>query len=290
MVGDSCANKNRNFLREELNNPCKRLGYSQGNQDCQLDNIFRHLGTTNKFYVEYGFNTMTQCSGSGPNTCKLWKEDGWTGLLLDGTNSNPEINLHSHFLYANNIVGILEKYSVPKQLDFLSGDMDSHDYFVMASILEHFKPRVVTTEYNQNWPLDFSITQIDPTVGTKSQPPSSFVFRQCVWGASASALKILLEKHGYQLVGVTPELDLIWASREELVCYDVPEFEEYIPMMRLGNRLHRPQENMDFIDVLADSSVWEETKDIEKAKEAARQKILQNINSPNRIPCLKSIK
>ena len=142
----------RGFLWKELSTPCLQQGYSQGNQDCQLDKIFEHIGTTNKYYVEYGFNTKEQCSGSGPNTCKLWKVHGWSGLLLDGDNENPEINLHAHYLFGTNAADVLKMYNVPEELDFLSGDMDSHDYFVMDNILTHYRPRVVTTEYNMNWP------------------------------------------------------------------------------------------------------------------------------------------
>ena len=53
----------RGFLRKELSTPCLKQGYSQGNQDCQLDKIFEHIGTMNKYYVEYGFNTKVQCGG-----------------------------------------------------------------------------------------------------------------------------------------------------------------------------------------------------------------------------------
>lgn len=141
----------RNWIQRMHDTPCKGYRYSQGNQDCMLDTIFAKLGTTNKFFLEYGFNTKTQCTSSGPNTCKLSSIDGWNGLLLDGDNENPEINLRAHYLYGNNIVSILKKYDVPKELDFYSGDMDSHDYFVLDNALEHFRPRVITTEYNSNW-------------------------------------------------------------------------------------------------------------------------------------------
>jgi hypothetical protein len=103
------CNGSADFFWDELRNPCKREGYSQGTQACQLDKIFEHIGTTNKYYVEYGFNKNTQCSGSGPNTCKLWSVHGWTGLLLDGDNENLEINLHAHYLYSTNAASILKQ-------------------------------------------------------------------------------------------------------------------------------------------------------------------------------------
>ena len=79
-------------------------------------------------------------------------------------------------------------YNVPEELDFLSGDMDSHDYFVMDNILTHFHPRVVTTEYNMNWPEHMTLSQIDPQLFKSSQNlTDSFAFAGCIWGASASS-------------------------------------------------------------------------------------------------------
>ena len=243
--GGTCPGVQRHFLWDELLNPCLKEGYSQGTQACQLDKIFDHIGTTNKYYVEYGFNSKKQCSGSGPNTCKLWKVHGWTGLLLDGDNENPEINLHAHYLYSTNAADVLKSHNVPEELDFLSGDMDSHDYFVMDNILKHFRPRVVTTEYNRNWPEDMTLSQIDPKlVKASSNSSDSFVFAECIWGASASALKFLMEIHGYELVGVASALDLIWGRKDVFSCYDIPPFERYVPLMRLGTLGHKPQQDL----------------------------------------------
>eukprot|EP00961_Rhodomonas_salina_P078625 1057562-Rhodomonas_salina.1 len=111
------------------------------------------LGTTNKYYVEFGFNNKEQCSGSGPNTCRLWKEHSWKGLLLDGNNSNQAINLQKHWLSESNIASIFAKYNVPTNLDYLSCAMDSHDLFVMRGILSAgYRPSLITTEFITNWP------------------------------------------------------------------------------------------------------------------------------------------
>jgi len=286
--GGGSDDRDFDFLRRALTTPCKKQGYSQGNQDCQLDEIFKNIGTTNKYYVEYGFNTKTQCSGSGPNTCKLWKEQGWNGLLLDGDNENPEINLHSHYLYGNNAADVLQQYDVPQDLDFLSGDMDSHDFFVMDNILDHYSPRIVTTEYNQNWPKEFMLSQVDPTLVTG--PKGSFKFEGCIWGASASALNHLMESEGYVLVGVTPGLDLFWGRRDLFEgCFDVPSFEEYEPLMNLGRPMHYKQRDVNFLDKLLDTKVWKETGDIEQARDAARTALMKNMKSDAILPCLSEV-
>ncbi|KAI8112067.1 hypothetical protein M9434_003391 [Picochlorum sp. BPE23] len=288
----SCTSeKDPNFIRAMHDAPCNRLGYSQGNQDCMLDIIFDHIGRTNRYFVEYGFNTPKQCSGSGPNTCKLWR-DGWMGLLLDGENHNASINLHNHYLYGDNIENLLREYNVPKNLDFLSSDMDSHDFFVLSSILRSYQPRVVTTEYNANWPLEWTISQLDPSLSDNLWEISrnSFKFRQCIWGASASALRGLMEKHDYVLIGVTPKLDLFWARKDLMGCYSIPDFSYFVDRMNLGNLLHQKQSNHDYSDWLIDTSVWLSSGDLDKAREAARTQIRAMIESKDPIPCFKDLK
>jgi hypothetical protein len=264
--------------------PCRRLGFSQGNQDCMLDAIFSELGTTNKQYVEFGFNTKSQCSASGPNTCKLWK-DGWTGLLLDGDNQNEQINLRSHFLYASNIVSIFNKYKVPKELDFLSVDMDSHDFFVLDSILKEFRPRVITTEYNCNWPLGWHMSELDPTMTSANKNQSGFFFKNCIWGASASSWKLLLQNNGYSLIGVTPLLDLFWARNDILTCHDVPEFDFFVDRMHLGQQMHPQQSTNLYQHALVDTQVWLQSKNITKAQQAATSRIADMIQTDKRVAC-----
>ena len=126
---------------------------SQGNQDAIIGSIFAKMPPTHKYYVEFGFNTNKQCTKSGPNTCKLW-QNGWHGLLLDGKNENPEINLHAHQLTSKNIVGLFRRYGVPNDLDYLSIDIDSADLWLMRAILASglFRPRLLSVEYNANYP------------------------------------------------------------------------------------------------------------------------------------------
>lgn len=286
-----CTGKNVDSIKTLHTSPCARLGYSQGNQDCMIDAIFDMIGITNHFFVEYGFNTPDQCSGSGPNTCKLSK-DGWKGLLLDGENHNESINLHNHYLYRNNIVDILKKYKVPRDFDFLSSDMDSHDFFVLESILKDFRPRVVTTEYNSNWPIEWTISQADPSLFEDlwDLVKNEFKFRQCIWGASPSALNGLMQQYGYRLIGVTPSLDLFWARKDLLACYDVPDFAYFVERMALGELNHGAQKNSQYKDWLMDTNVWLETGNAEQARQAARDKISSMIQSGSPLPCFSNLR
>lgn len=290
----SVPESDKSWIKDLHDSPCRRIGHSQGNQDCMLDAIFQRLGATNKFFVEYGFNMPEQCAGSGPNTCKLWQEDAWDGLLLDGDNENTTINLKKHFLYSNNIVSILKENDVPPEFDFLSSDMDSHDYFVLANLLDHFSPRVITTEYNSNWPMDYSMSQVDPILDPvlMNETMHNFEFKRCIWGASANSLKRLLEKHNYVLIGVTPTLDLFWARRDVVDCYNIPDFDYFQTdnRMELGKLHHPKQIDLSFLIWLADTEVWEETNDIDKARAAAKEKIVASVKEGTHLPCFEKVK
>ena len=51
--------------------------HSQGKQDGILLYLFQHLGITNKYFVEFGFNSPTHEGETGANTFILWKHFGW---------------------------------------------------------------------------------------------------------------------------------------------------------------------------------------------------------------------
>tara|TARA_B110001452_G_scaffold16211_1_gene13301 strand:- start:2433 stop:2918 length:486 start_codon:yes stop_codon:yes gene_type:complete len=121
---------------------------SQGGQHHVLRWLFKTIGTTNRYYVEFGFNPNEHCRGSGPNSCSLWLE-GWDGLLLDGNSHNESINLHTHFLSSANIVSLFRRYRVPESPDYVSVDIDSTDLWILRSILASvYRPRVISVEFN----------------------------------------------------------------------------------------------------------------------------------------------
>jgi hypothetical protein len=274
------------WIKQMFARGCPKSPESQGCQAFILDTIFCVLGTTNQFYVEYGFNTNQQCSGSGPNTCKLWRTHGWKGLLLDGNKENHTINLHKHLLFESNIASIFQQHNVPIELDYLSSDMDSHDIFVMSGILEAgYRPRIISTEYNDNFGLDWSLAQLDPELlPGGSQIPFRFV--ECIWGASAGAWRTLMSKHGYSLIGQSPGLDLFWI-RNDLVeeRWVFPPFSFFFQTIR--HRSHMVWEHAsweDFDHLIIDYDVYSRTGgDISAAKAAVREQLRTYIMQ-NRMP------
>jgi hypothetical protein len=274
-------------------NPVTKDLTTQGSQQLYLRELFRRFGTTNKFFVEFGFNEPSYTSGgSGANTRSLY-DAGWRGLLLDGDRTNLDINLHAHYLYQDNICGIFEKYGVPKELDYLSVDMDSHDLFVFEAILKcGYRPRVITTEYNSNWPLNVTFTQTDPTLLPPEEPrPAGFTYADCVWGTSASALKLVGEKYGYSMIGRVAVLDIMWIRNDLLSDTDkklLPSFGWFFKDAPLGQQHHPPvtTATLQFVRQLADYETFAATGDILAARRCARGRVSQMTD----LPCLSRIR
>ncbi|TPX34738.1 hypothetical protein SmJEL517_g02715 [Synchytrium microbalum] len=124
------------------------------------DYLFDNLGTTNKYYVEFGTQNATRC-----NTRNLWEEHGWDGTLIDAGGIGEDARIiRNHFVTEYNIVDLFRKYDVPKDLGLLSVDIDTQDVFVLDAILRaQYHPRVIVTEnhnfrYDESYPLTDFVT------------------------------------------------------------------------------------------------------------------------------------
>jgi len=187
--------------------------YSQGDQDAVLASVFsaEHLGTTNKDFVEFGFPDKSFSTSYG-NGRHLKEALGFNNfLLLDGRVSNHAINLYKNFLTKDNIVGIFDKHNVPLEADYVSIDIDSCDLWVFRAITTKYRPRVMTVEYNSNYPLGDHST-------LRCAKSDKYRFHSDnIYGASLSAIGLAAQQHGYTVVYVTPYLDA-FLVRNDLLC------------------------------------------------------------------------
>jgi hypothetical protein len=174
--------------------------FSQFGEDGIIEEIFNRIGTTNKYFVEFGVETGVETN----STYLLY--NGWGGLWIDGSDLNINIiksnfkksvesgklNALQSFITAENIEYLFEKASVPSEFDLLSIDIDRNDYYVWDAI-KNYKPRVVVIEYNSIF-----------------RPNSKFVVpyvSNAIWdgtsntSASIESLCDLGESKGYKLVG-----------------------------------------------------------------------------------------
>lgn len=199
------------FLAEHLhNNPKyannKRLNksefqvFSQNGEDGIIQEIFNRIGTTNKYFVEFGV-----ADGLESNTLNLLYKQ-WQGLWIEGNTADAKkingvfsdfigdkkLTVKSHFITAANIESFFKDANVPAELDLLSIDIDYNTYHVWEAITS-YRPRVVVIEYNSHFAPD---THFVVKYDEKRMWDLSTYF-----GASLLALEQLGKSKGYNLVG-----------------------------------------------------------------------------------------
>ena len=148
-------------------------------------------------YVEFGTET-----GAEINTRYIRERLNWTGLLMDGSNENPAINLKKESIFHTNILQLFEKYQVPIDLDLFSEDTDYADYWIVEKVLSKYKPKMLIHEVNQQT----SCVTVPKPVALTFWDGSEF------HGGSVCAFRCLAIASGYSMVycesaGVKYELD-----------------------------------------------------------------------------------
>ena len=202
---------------------------SQGSQDAKLKRIFAEVGVLNRSFVEFGY-TGTRTS----NTVAL-RRQGWHGLLLDGQNSNAAINLHAEKIKSSNVVRLFHRYSVAREVDYVSIDIDSFDLWVLRNLLNSvFRPRVLTVEYNSNFPWGYSLAFPDPQIMDVPKRLQQWG-GNCYMGSAASALHAVSVEAGYVVVDVEPGLDLFLVRRDLWAGRTVPDLSQSADLYRPFN-------------------------------------------------------
>ena len=173
--------------------------FTQNGEDGIIEEIFNRIGTSNKFFVEFGVH------GVKNNSTFLLLKD-WKGAWLGGS-QRAQVNIESNFaqqvrcgqlefktswITKDNIEDLFDELHVPKEFDYLSIDLDGNDYWVWESI-QRYRPRVVSIEYNATFPAS--------TSWVMSYNPNHSWDQSSYFGASLKALELLAKKKAYTLVG-----------------------------------------------------------------------------------------
>lgn len=199
------------FLAEHLyNNPkysnSKRLNkaeyqvFSQNGEDGIIAEIFNRIGTTNKYFIEFGVEDGLECN----STILLYKQ--WKGLWIEGSDHHSanintkfkdkidagQLTVKNQFINAENIESIFKSAGAPAEPDLLSIDIDYNDYYVWQAIT-NYNPRVVVIEYNALYRPDTHF--VVPYKAERTWDRTSY------FGASLLALQQLADQKGYCLVG-----------------------------------------------------------------------------------------
>jgi hypothetical protein len=190
--------------------------YSQNDEDGILAEIFRRIGMTSRYFVEFGAG-----NGLENNTLALLVQ-GWSGAWIEGDPANCQMigNVVSNFLNAKrlnaiqafvtaeNIRSLFEQLQVPQEFDLLSIDIDFNDYWIWKA-LTGYRPRAVVIEYNagfgpsMEWKVRYSPEQTWD--GSRN------------FGASLKSYELLGREMGYSLVGCNLTGANAFFVREDLV-------------------------------------------------------------------------
>ncbi|MCB0377928.1 MAG: hypothetical protein KDD33_05490 [Bdellovibrionales bacterium] len=196
--------------------------YSQNGEDGIIAEIFDRIGTTNRFFVEFGFEDGQECNGR-----HLLENQGWSGLWIDGNVDsiakarerfgNSSVNISHSFITKDNIKGLFQEHQVPKELDLLSIDIDGNDYWIWQA-LKDYKARLVVIEYNASFP--------PPREYIMPYNQDHYFDGSNVFGASLTSLVKLAEELGYVLVSCDNQGVNAFFVREDLIDNHFPDAQQ----------------------------------------------------------------
>jgi hypothetical protein len=174
--------------------------WSQNEEDGILLALFEHAGVTDRRFVEIGSGQ------SGGNSAFLAYECGWSGVMIDIVpeaidtlrrrfSHNPGVIGVAAAVSAENVNRLLSDHGFTGEVDLLSLDIDSYDYWVLEA-LTVVSPRVLVVEYNARLGPERALTvpRDQPLDGT----PDAY------FGASLAAFDKLARRKGYRLVVCDP--------------------------------------------------------------------------------------
>lgn len=163
--------------------------FSQNGEDGVIENLILSIydDPYKKLYVEIGCGDGTEC-----NTRYLREQYDWFGILIDASYENSGINLIKSFVTKENVVGLLAKNLQDSKANLLSLDIDYNDFYIMHSILQHYKFDIIVCEYNSTHaPNEDKVVIYEP----------EHVWRGSnYFGASLMAYCNLMDKFNYTLV------------------------------------------------------------------------------------------
>ncbi|MEI7525477.1 MAG: hypothetical protein WCJ95_14150 [Mariniphaga sp.] len=205
--------------------------YSQNGEDGIIKEIIDRLKLESGFFVEFGVQ-----NGLETNTTLLLLK-GWKGLWIEANETDfnyinkkfesklnsKQLTVMNNFITAENVEHLFDLAKVPVELDLLSIDIDSNDYWVWKAI-KKFSPKVVVIEYNAFYPPD--VEWIMPYDNAKVWDSTTY------YGASLKSLYLLGKEKGYKLIACSYIGVNAFFVREDLSSKfkDYPLMEIYQPV------------------------------------------------------------
>lgn len=170
--------------------------YTVDGEAGMIAHVLKQIGAGDKMAVEFGAGDGLSCS----NTATLWREQGWTALLIEPDhqrfqalegNAKPfDTTCVQGFVRPGGLDSIGERLKDHgiESVDLMSIDVDGDDYLILRSLPLSCRPRLIVVEFNPTIPPHVAMWQ--PKEG------------QTV-GASLLAITITAAGLGYRFVGAS---------------------------------------------------------------------------------------
>jgi hypothetical protein len=177
--------------------------FSQWGEDGIIQRLVSDVPIERRLFVEFGVQDYSES-----NTRFLLVNRNWSGLVLDGDQSNIDAvrrsdlywrhNLKAEcaFVTRENINQLIAAAGVQGDVGLLSVDIDGNDYWVWEAI-DVISPRIVVAEYNSRFGAARAVTVPYDPAFERSRAHHSMIY----YGASLRALELLGARKGYSLVG-----------------------------------------------------------------------------------------
>lgn len=169
---------------------------SQHEEDGIILALLDAAGVKTRRFVEIG------SGGSGGSAAVLAHDMGWSGLMVDASpraasmarhelRTNPGVTVVQAMVTPDNINELVRQHGLAGEVDLLSIDVDSIEYWLMKA-LDACTARVLVLEYNAYFGPTRAVTI--PAGGPPAERPIEY------FGASLAALEQVAREKGYGLV------------------------------------------------------------------------------------------
>lgn len=177
--------------------------FSQFGDDGIIQWLVNNLELPNKTFVEFGVENYRES-----NTRFLMMNNNWSGLVMDGSESNVaqivnseyywkyELSAKAVFIDKDNINNLLLSSGLDKEVGILHVDLDGNDYWILKEI-DAITPIVIIMEYNSVFGIDRAIT----TPYDKAFIRTKEHYSNLYFGASLRALHQISAQKGYSFIG-----------------------------------------------------------------------------------------
>ena len=180
--------------------------FSQFGDDGIIQYLVANLDIPHKTFIEFGVENYKEA-----NTRYLLINNNWSGLIMDGSESNIKFvkndpismfnELHSKcaFITRDNINKLLKGFldeGYDAEVGILSIDIDGNDYWIWNE-MNVISPVIVIAEYNAVFGAENAWTIPYKADFYRLSDHHSHQY----WGASLKAFNFLAEKKGYSFVG-----------------------------------------------------------------------------------------